>query len=202
VKGAKMKISKYLLLMVLVTFFISMLTVTGQEMSQEEQEMMKKWQAYATPGQGHKFLQKFVGQWEVTTKMWQKPGAKPEITQGSAAGKMILGGRYVKLAYKGTVMGMPFEGFGLHAYDNHIKKYLSTWIDNVGTGIMFSTGSVDKSGKILTEHATIDDFMTGKKEKVKSVTTFVNADKFVMEMYMVSPQGDFKNLEITHVKKK
>jgi len=197
-----MKFLKVLSLSVLVLFLASLSMAGIQEQSKEDQKMMETWKKYATPSQGHKFLQKFVGQWEATTKTWTNPGKEPAVSNGPATGELLLGGRYVKMSYKGTMMGMPFEGFGIHAYDNHIEKYLSTWVDNMGTGIMFSTGIVDASGKVLTEIAEIDDIFTGKKAKAKTVTTFVNPDKFIMEMFMVSPQGEFKNLEVTHTRKK
>ncbi len=198
-----MKPMKVFLLIVLALFLIVPSLADVQEKGKEDQKkMMEMWMKYATPGEGHKFLQKQVGEWEVNTKSWSQPGQEPEITKGSAKGEMIIGGRYMKMVYKGTIMGMPFQGMGIHAYDNHLKKYLSTWVDNMGTGIMVNTGVLDKNGKVLTEYAEIDDFFTGKKEKVKSVTTFINTDKWLMEMYMIGPQGEFKNLELTHIRKK
>ena len=95
-----------------------------------------------------------------------------------------------------------FDAFNNNAYDNHLKKYLSIWVDNKGTGMMFSSGTVDKRGLVLTEFAEVDNIFTGKKEKAKSVTTFINADKFMLEMFMVNPKGEFKNLEVIHIRKK
>jgi hypothetical protein len=114
---------------------------------------------------------------------------------------MVMGGRYLKIFYQGTMMGMPFEGMGVHAYNNYLNKYIYTWIDNMGTGIMVSKGTLDKSGKVLTEYAVVDDIFTGEKTKTKSVTTFINPDKWLMEMYMISSQGEFKSLVVTHTRK-
>ncbi|MCK7481868.1 MAG: DUF1579 domain-containing protein [Candidatus Moduliflexus flocculans] len=36
---------------------------------------------------------------------------------------MILGGRYVRLTYKGEMMGQPFEGLQISGYDNITKAY-------------------------------------------------------------------------------
>jgi len=55
---------------------------------------------------------------------------------------------------------------------------------------------------ILTEYAEVDDFFTEKKIKAKGVTTFIDPDKWMMEMYMIGPQGEFKDLEVTHIRKK
>lgn len=113
-----------------------------------------------------------------------------------------MGGRYLKISYQGTMMDMSFEGMGIHAFDNHLKKYLSIWIDNMGTGIMVSTGTLDESGKVLTQYAEMENFISGKKEKVKTVTTLCSPDKWQMEMYMVGPPGEFRSLEVIHSRKK
>ena len=197
-----MRILKILLMFVFITWFSGALMAADQEKSKQEQEMMEKWMKYATPGEAHKFLQKMAGEWEATSKMWMQPGAEPTITKGPGIGKMIYGGRYLKLSYKGHMMGMPFEGMGIHAYDNHLKKFISAWIDNMGTGIMINYGTVDKSGNVLTEIAEMDDFLTGKKVKYKSVTTIISPDKFLMEMYSPGPEGEFRSLEVTHIRKK
>jgi hypothetical protein len=173
-----------------------------KKMSEEQQNMMEVWMKYATPGEGHKFLEKQAGEWDVVSKMWEKPGQEPTVTKGPAIGKMIMGGRYLEMSYSGTMMGQPFEGRSIYAYDNHLKKYLSVWIDNFGTVIMVSTGILDSSGKALTEWAEVDNIFTGDKEKAKTVITLVNDDMFLMEMYMQGPEGEFKSLEVTHIRKK
>jgi hypothetical protein len=197
-----MKTFKILLISLFLISLIPPVLAGEQEKSAEEQKMMEVWMKYATPGEGHKLLAKFVGEWQTTNKSWSKPGAEPEVSTGSASGKLFFGGRYLKMKYQGKFMGMDFEGIGIHAFDNHSKKYLSTWMDNMGTGIMLSTGTLDEAGTVLTDWAEVDDIFTGKKIKVKSVTSFLSADKMVMEMYMVGPEGEFKNLEITHIRKK
>lgn len=197
-----MKTLKIFVIIFLGLILIMPAVADDQKKGAEQQKMMEAWMKYATPGAPHKFLEKQVGEWDVVSKMWEEPGKEPMVTKGPAVGKMLMGGRYLKMTYKGTMMGMPFEGVGISAYDNHLKKYLSIWMDNMGTGIMFSKGTLDKTGKILTEYAEIDNIFTGAKEKVKSVTTCITDDKFVMEMFMVSPKGEFKNLEVTHIRKK
>jgi hypothetical protein len=200
--GGKMKTINVMLIVILGLLLVVPSLADDQKKDDEQQKMMAVWMAYATPGEGHKFLEKQVGEWEVVSKMWEKPGQEPTVTKGPAVGKMILGGRYLKISYSGTVMGMPFEGLCLYAYENHLKKYLSIWLDNMGTGIMSSIGTLDESGMVLTEYAEVNNIFTGAKEKAKTVITFINADKFLMEMYMVGPEGEFKSLEVTHIRKK
>ena len=102
---------------------------------------------------------------------------------------MIMGGRYLDETYMGTFMGMPFEGHGTMAYDNVQKKYLSTWIDNMGTGIMFGSGTGDAAGTTWTMAADMADPMTGKMTATRSVTKVVDADHMTMDMFGPGPDG-------------
>lgn len=197
-----MKTMKVFLSFVLVLSLACLVPASPQEESKTDQKMMETWMKYATPGEGHQFLQKMVGEWDIISKMWQQPGQEPTITKGPGKGKMIMGGRYLEMSYQGTMMGMPFEGLEIHAYDNHSREYISIWIDNMGTGIMVNKGTLDKTGKILTQFAEVDDIFTGKKTKSKTVTTLINPDKWLMEMYMIDAQGEFRSLEVTHTRKK
>ena len=124
-------------------------------------------------------------------------------SEGSSKAKMILGGRYLSMWHKGTMMDLPFEGQQITGYDNFKKIYMSFWIDTMGTGFYLTEGKSDKTGKIRTEKGLWDDFMTGGKQKVKLVYTIIDKDTFTMEMFMVLPDGkDFKNMIIKYMRKK
>jgi hypothetical protein len=115
----------------------------------------------------------------------------------------ILDGRYVRSVWKGEVMGMPFEGHGTDGYDNVAKQHVSSWVDNMGTGIMYSAGTCDESGKTCTTVGSTMDAVTGKKVEMKSVSKWLDDDTFTMEMYGPGPSGEeTKMMEITARRKK
>jgi len=60
---------------------------------------------------------------------------------------VILGNRYLQSTYKGNMDGIRFEGWGLMGYDNQKQEFVSTWADNMGTGIAMATAKADPSGK-------------------------------------------------------
>ena len=101
--------------------------------------------AMVMPGEHHAHMKKLVGDFDYTLKMIM-PGMPATDYTGKRSAKMVMGDRYLDETYTGTMMGMPFEGHSTMAYDNVQKKYLSTWIDNMGTGIMFGSGTCDASG--------------------------------------------------------
>lgn len=168
----------------------------------QENEMMAKWIAAGSPGEHHKKLDVFVGNWKGVSKHWMDPSQEPEPTEATMKVTWILGGRFLKQEYKGEAMGQPFEGLGLWGYDNLKKKYTATWADNITTSIMAELGTCDASGKTFTLFGSQDNPMTGKAVKTKSITRIINKDKHVFEMYEPGPDGKmFKNLEITYTRK-
>lgn len=201
-----MKVFKNLSICLLVLFFLSsaLNVVLFAQQSEEEQKMMKKWMEYATPGENHKYFEYFVGDWEVNVKMWMTPGAEPEVSKGENTSKVILGGRFLKSYYKGTMMGMPFEGISITGYDNFKKEYVTMWIDNAGTGIYQTSGTLDKASKTRTETGLWDDFMTGGKSKVKWVTKIIDDNKYQFDMYGADPKTgkEFKSGQIIYTRKK
>jgi hypothetical protein len=168
-----------------------------------QDEMMKAWTAFATPGAPHKALEAFVGNWDVKSKFWMAPGAPPTESGGTSENKMILGGRYLEQRYEGTMMGGPFSGIGVTAFDNYKKKFVATWIDSMGTGIMVTSGTFDKAGKVITSLGTMDDPAEKRTVKVKTAVTLVDADHHTYESWSSGPDGKMvKSLEIHFMRKK
>jgi hypothetical protein len=76
-------------------------------------------------------------------------------------------------------------------------------MDTMGTMIMNSTGTGDASGKKLTFWSTMDDVVTKKTMKIKSMLTIVDNDHHTYEMWAPAPDGKmFKSLEVQYTRKK
>lgn len=190
----------------LVVCFIGMSQFqAAQEKPMSEEEMMKKFLAYSTPGANHEYLEYFVGNWDAVNKMWPAPGAEPVIQKHKMSGKMILGGRYYQYEIEGTFQGMPFKGLNTTGFDNTKKIFISLWLDNMGTGFYMTEGTLDKSRKIRTETGKWDDIMTGGKMDVKMVYKIVDEDTFVFEMHQKAAMfgnKEFLTMEITYTRRK
>jgi hypothetical protein len=168
----------------------------------DQKAMMDAWMKYATPGEMHKKMAAMEGSWTVKVSQWMAPGAPAEESTGTAEFKMILGGRYLSQTFAGTMMGQPFNGFGVSGYDNAKKASQSVWMDTVGTGILEMAGNWSADGT-LTETGSMDDFMTGKPMSFKAVTHMTDNDHMHFEMWGSAPDGKmFKNLDIAYTRKK
>lgn len=165
--------------------------------SLSEEELNAKWMAYMTPGQEHEDLLSQVGDWTEEITIWTHAGAAPTTSIANVRIEMILGGRYQQSFHSGDVMGMPFEGIGITAFDNASKKYYSSWIDNMSTGLMFSMGTVDPKTKSIIFVGEQPDPITGKTMKIREVMTLKGANEMMMEMYNTPPDGkEFMSMKI------
>jgi len=118
--------------------------------------------------------------------------------------KMVMDGRYQVSEAKGNMMGMPFHGMSTTGYDNHKKVFMSTWIDNMGTGVMKMEGPWDEATKSLTLTGKMIDPSTGRECEFKEVYKIIDDNNQVMEMYGPDPRTgkQFKNMEIKLTRKK
>lgn len=192
---------KVLTPVLILLFAFTLFAQEEQPMDQSGQDAaMQAWTDFMTPGEQHTNLAKGVGEWKVSQKFWMAPGGEPMETEGTASAEMIMGGRYLVTNHKGTVMGMPFDGMSIEAYDNAAEKYVSIWIDNMGTGLAYSEGNYNDSGKLVYE-GTMTDPMTKSAAWFKQTVEHVDENTINFEMFMKNPDGsEFKNMEITYTK--
>ncbi len=193
-----MKIKTLFTVMMLLAIFFS--TSSNFAQQGDQAEMMKKWQEYMTPGPVHQQFAKMAGDWKATvTNFMDGQEAKSEAT---AKYEMILGGRYLKSYITGNMMGMPFEGIGLDAFDNATKEYISIWIDNFGTGALNLKGKMDDKTGDIVYTGTMVDPMTGKDQMTKTVMKQIDDDHQQMVMYMIDGGKEVKNMQIDYTRVK
>jgi hypothetical protein len=174
-----------------------------------ESEMMAKMMELAKPGENHMTLQGLKGEWNYKVKAWMNPGAPPMESSGTTVTKVTMGGRYFISEHKGVMqmpgadgkmMDMQFNGMAIEGYDNVKKKFVSSWIDNMGTGIMNSEGDYDAATKTLTYTSEYEP-MPGMKTKVRQVIKFSDADHHRMDFYEDRGGTEVKTMEIFYTRK-
>lgn len=159
--------------------------------------MQKAWEAYMTPGEAHERMAAEEGTWNDELTFWMGPDTPPQKATATDKVKMIMGGRYQESTTTGKMMGMDFEGRSTLAYDNATNEYISTWIDNMGTGMAVMRGKYDPATKSTTLTGTMVDPMTGKEKQMKQVYTIVDDNTRKLEMYEMSEGSkEYKTMEI------
>jgi len=162
----------------------------------------KAWMEYSTPGAMQQKLAEANGNWNEETTMWMQPGQPPMKSKGTCKNEMILGGRYQQSTFNGDFMGMPFQGISITGYDNARKVFVSSWIDNMGTGIMNCEGVMLPDGKSIEFRGKCTDPTTGKMMEMREVFTFTDKDHQKMEMYMTQGVTEMKTMEVMFTRAK
>jgi len=172
------------------------------KMTAEQKAMMDKMAKAATPGSQHAMLAKMAGDWTCSVKYQMDPSQPWQESQSTATITTLMDGRYIQEVSTGQMMGGVFNGMGVYGFDNVSGKFVSTWIDNMGTGIMTSVGTADPSGKVINWVGTMNDPMTGKPTKERMVMTFADDDHHTFEMFAVPPGGknETKMMTISYVR--
>jgi len=98
------------------------------------------------------------------------------------------------------MMDMTFKGMGTEGFDTVKKKFVSSWIDNMGTGIMYSEGSYDPTSKTLT-YLTEVEMPPGTKTKMRQVIRIVDNDHRVMEFFEDRGGKEVRTMEIKSKRK-
>jgi Protein of unknown function (DUF1579) len=172
-----------------------------QQKQMDPQTMMEVYKKLATPGEPHKQLESLAGSWTTQTKEWMEPGKPPAESSGSADMKMLLDGRFLQQEFSSTMMGQPYSGIGITAYDNLRKKYVSTWIDSMGTGIFLMEGTASADGKTITLKGGHDEPGGGHMTH-RAVWKIVDSNTQTFDMYGTHDHGkEMKMMEITYTRK-
>ena len=185
---------------------------TAQPNPADMEKMMQQMMELSKLNENHKLLASLDGTWDCNVKMWMDgdTSKKPDVSKSTAVRKSIMDGRYVIMDVTGK-MEMPgpdgkkkemtFKGQGTEGYDNVKKKFVGTWMDNMGTGIMMSEGDYDPATKAFTYTGEIE-MMPGMKQKIREVVKITDKDHMDFEWYEDRGGKEMKTMEINYTKKK
>jgi hypothetical protein len=171
----------------------------GKQMDMQAQ--MEAYEKLGTPGEPHKLLASLAGSWTTQSKEWMEPGKPPMESTGSAEMKTLLDGRFIQQELSGDMMGKPYSGIGISGYDNLRKKYVSTWMDSMGTGVFFMEGTASGDGRTITLKGQHDELGGGKMTH-RAIWKIVDSNTQTFEMYGAHKGGkEWKMMEITYTRK-
>lgn len=141
------------------------------------------WMSLHQPGEHHQVLDPLVGQWNLKVTFASAGQGEPSHSIGTARFRWVMGKRYLIEETRTSWDGETFEWMGIHGYDAMRKKHVSTWIDNLGTGIDAMEGDCDAAGRTITYTAMQDNPAGTGKTHVKWILTIESNDRFTVKMF-------------------
>ncbi len=169
--------------------------------SMDHQAMTELYNTLATPGEQHKKLTNLAGSWTTQTKEWMEHNKPPVESTGSTEIVSLLDGRFLQQDFTGQMMGKPYTGISIAGYDNLLKRYVTTWMSSMGTGIFMMEGTVSVDGKTITLRGKHPEpgggYMTHR-----AIWTIVDNNNQKFDMYGAHHGGkEWKMMEMTYTRK-
>lgn len=198
-----MRYAQFTLMSLCIVLAASVAMAKGKnaEKSMDPQAMMDAYTKLAAPGEQHKQLASLAGSWTTKTKEWMEPNKPPVESTGSAEMKMLLEGRFLQQELTGQMMGQPYSGIETTAYDNLLKRYVTSWISTMGTGFFTMEGTASTDGKTITlkgQHAEPG----GGYMKHRAIWKIVDSNTQTFDMYGTHHGGkEWKMMETTYTRK-
>lgn len=143
------------------------------------------------PAEQHRWLDKFVGEWQTTTEIYMEPG-KPPIKGTGGESVRSLGGFWIISEGKGEMMGMSMNFLLTLGYDEPTKKYVGSWVDSMTGHLWKYEGAVDAAGKTITLQSTGPcPKRPGELSNFKDITEFKDNDTRTFTSMMQDTDGQW-----------
>lgn len=139
------------------------------------------WTEYMTPSKMHQMLEKYVGNFEMEISM-DMGGQKNQFMVDSQHA-MHLGGRFLELKQKGSMMGMDYEATTIIGFNNSERQFALTTITNMGTGTLSLFGPWDEPTKSANLSGQLTNPLTKKPINVRQNISFIDEDSFLIESF-------------------
>ena len=170
---------------------------TQDKGAQGKKDQMPQYQ----PGKEHMALRQWEGDWEFKSKC-TIPGQETQEGQGTETVKQTLGGFWLEIEDKGTMMGKEWNGKGFMGWDPQKKQYCGVWLDSWMPFIARFEGDADSTGKVFTFKMMGEDPKTGKPMSDRMVFEWKDQDHRMLRFYTKDESGkEVMMSEITYTRK-
>ena len=129
----------------------------------------------------HALLKGLVGKWTTNVHVFEGSVIKSRNSEGTAEGKLMMGGLFVQLTQTETRAKQPYEGLKLFGYSEALNKYTADAIDTSATATIHFVGTYDAAGKKLTLSTHYTDDKMKSLRVAKAVITFVDDKTWTYE---------------------
>jgi hypothetical protein len=129
----------------------------------------------------HALLKGLAGKWTTNVRVFSGSVAKSRNSEGTAEGKLLMGGLFVQLTQTEKRANQPYEGLKLFGYSEALNKYTADAMDTSATSPIHFVGTYDAAGKKLTLSTHYTDDKVKSLRVAKAVITFVDDKTWTYE---------------------
>jgi hypothetical protein len=144
------------------------------------------------PGAGQKFLESFVGTWDVTKTFYPRAGGAPVRAQGHCRQTMIHDGRFLQSEFVFDPAGRKTTGLGLTGFEPASGRFTSVWTDSRQTRMSIRQSREPFNGKeiVLFSRSLDQDGTRPGLPPSRTVTRLEDeGKKIVHRQFTAGPDG-------------
>ncbi len=140
------------------------------------------------PGEHHKVLEKFNGNWEGVFTI-HVPGVGEMESKGTVEREWILDGRFLVEEVRAEMgPGQEFVGYGVFGYNNAEGRYETFWIDNQNTAMVRDNGKYNADTGSMTFRGKTRNMM-GQMVTTRGELDLSNPNRHVYRGYETGADG-------------
>lgn len=138
----------------------------------------------------HAVLTGLAGKFTTKVHVYTGPFARMFDTEGTAEGKLLMGGAFVQFTHAEKRMKQPFEAMTIYGFDQANRKYTAASVDNTSTALVNLIGTYDAEKKQLVMSGRFMDQHLRVVTILRTVTTFVDANSWTYEEFVSHKVGE------------
>lgn len=160
----------------------------GQPPAVEKKDPQSAIEPRSGPGAGQKFLERFVGDWEVVKTFHPRAGG-PVTTKGTCRQTMVHGGRFLQSEFVFDGPGGRATGTGTIGFEAETGLFTSVWVDSRSTRMSFRKSKDKFDGAQIVLFSRSLEETEGRKSR--TVTRLEDGGKKIVHR-QYSPSSDGK----------
>jgi hypothetical protein len=142
------------------------------------------------PGAGQKYLEAFVGDWDVVKTFYPRSGGEPSRTPGTCRQTMIHDGRFLQSEFIFEQAGRKTTGLGITGFESQSGRFTTVWTDSRQTRMSIRQSREPFNGKeiVLFSHSLEEDRKGVPPSRTVSRLE-ENSRKIVHRQFTTGPDG-------------
>jgi len=155
----------------------------------EKKDPQSSYEPRSKPGAGQKFLEKFVGEWDVVKTFYPRTG-KPTETKGTCRQTMIHEGRFLQSEFVFGQDDKKTTGLGIVGFETESGKFTSFWTDSRSTRMSIRQSEGKFNGTEIVLYSRSLDADEKDKRRSRTVTRLEDdGRKIVHRQYTAGDDG-------------
>ena len=176
------------LLRVMVVALAGSFVIQAAEPQPPAKDPQSSFEPRSGPGAGQKYLEKFVGDWDVEKTFYPRTG-EPSRQKGECRQSMMHEGRFLKSEFTFEQGDRKTTGTGIVGFEPASGKFTSVWTDSRSTRMSLRQSQEKFNGEEIVLHSR--SLAEGKETRRSRTVTRLeeNGRKIVHRQYNLSPDG-------------